>query len=78
MTDFHLILTKFTYLFIYLTFIEFLPCTKQHIFAKFNKIHERNKMLKKEITLISKVLPSGLQTGEMGKILLITYFRSNF
>lgn len=40
--------------------------TKQHIFAKFNKIQERNQILKEEITLISKALSLGLQTGWNG------------
>lgn len=66
MTDFYFLLTKFTYLFIDLTFFEF--CVPNNMFfARFDTIHERNKMFKKETTLISKALSSqNLQTKGNG------------
>lgn len=63
MIDLLLVLTKFMYLFIYLIFIEFLLCAKQHVSAKFSIIHDTNKMFKKEITPVPKAfLSPNLQT----------------
>lgn len=63
----------------FLTFIEFLLCAKQRISAKFGTIHDKSKMLEKDITLVPKAFHHKIcKPSEADEILLIKYFKSDF